>query len=112
MDYFNYSRREASEVYVGGTPMGGTNPIRVQSMTNTPTTDTEACVEQAIRIIEAGGEYVRLTTQGTREAENLKNINIGLRSKGYGTPLIRRGTHQPGQLYRCRTYLQEAGVYG
>ena len=51
MDYFNYSRREASEVYVGGTPMGGTNPIRVQSMTNTPTTDTEACVEQAIRIM-------------------------------------------------------------
>ncbi|OUN82529.1 4-hydroxy-3-methylbut-2-en-1-yl diphosphate synthase [Bacteroides sp. An51A] len=88
MDYFNYSRRQASEVYVGGTPMGGTNPIRVQSMTNTPTTDTEACVAQAIRIIEAGGEYVRLTTQGTREAENLKNINIGLRSKGYGTPLI------------------------
>ncbi|MBM6946511.1 MULTISPECIES: 4-hydroxy-3-methylbut-2-en-1-yl diphosphate synthase [Bacteroides] len=88
MDYFNYSRREASEVYVGSTPMGGTNPIRVQSMTNTPTTDTEACVAQAIRIIEAGGEYVRLTTQGTREAENLKNINIGLRSKGYGTPLI------------------------
>ena len=42
MDYFNYSRRQASEVYVGGTPMGGTNPIRVQSMTNTPTTDTEA----------------------------------------------------------------------
>ena len=88
MDYFNYSRRQASEVYVGGTPMGGTNPIRVQSMTNTPTTDTEACVEQAIRIIEAGGEYVRLTTQGTREAENLKNINIGLRSRGYDTPLI------------------------
>ena len=88
MDYFNYSRREASEVYVGGTPMGGTNPIRVQSMTNTPTTDTEACVAQAIRIIEAGGEYVRLTTQGTREAENLKNINIGLRSRGYDTPLI------------------------
>ena len=88
MDYFNYSRREASEVYVGGVPMGGTNPIRVQSMTNTPTTDTEACVAQAIRIIEAGGEYVRLTTQGTREAENLKNINIGLRSKGYDTPLI------------------------
>lgn len=68
--------------------MGGTNPIRVQSMTNTPTTDTEACVAQAIRIIEAGGEYVRLTTQGTREAENLKNINIGLRSRGYDTPLI------------------------
>ena len=88
MDYFNYSCREANEVYVGATPMGGTNPIRIQSMTNTVTMDTEACVEQAKRIIEAGGEYVRLTTQGVREAENLKNINIGLRSQGYNTPLI------------------------
>jgi (E)-4-hydroxy-3-methylbut-2-enyl-diphosphate synthase len=79
MDYFNYSRREANEVYVGATPMGGTNPIRIQSMTNTVTMDTEACVEQAKRIIEAGGEYVRLTTQGVREAENLKNINIDCR---------------------------------
>ena len=88
MNYFNYSRREATEVYVGTTPMGGTNPIRIQSMTNTPTVDTDACVAQAIRIIDAGGEYVRLTTQGVREAENLKNINIGLRSQGYNTPLI------------------------
>ena len=88
MDYFNYSRRKANEVYVGATPMGGTNPIRIQSMTNTVTMDTEACVEQAKRIIDAGGEYVRLTTQGVREAENLKNINIGLRSQGYNTPLV------------------------
>lgn len=88
MNYFNYSRRKATEVYVGATPMGGTNPIRIQSMTNTPTTDTDACVAQAIRIIKAGGEYVRLTTQGVREAENLKNINAGLRSQGYDTPLI------------------------
>ena len=88
MDCFNYSRRQANEVYVGATPMGGANPIRLQSMTNTSTMDTEACVEQAKRIIEAGGEYVRLTTQGVREAENLKNINIALRSQGYGTPLV------------------------
>ena len=88
MDYFNYSRRQANEVYIGATPMGGANPIRVQSMTNTPTMDTEACVEQAERIIEAGGEYVRLTTQGVREAENLRNINIGLRSRGYTAPLV------------------------
>lgn len=72
MNYFNYSRRQANEVYVGATPMGGAYPIRIQSMTNTVTMDTEACVEQAKRIIEAGGEYVRLTTQGVREAENLK----------------------------------------
>ncbi|MBE6275327.1 MAG: 4-hydroxy-3-methylbut-2-en-1-yl diphosphate synthase [Bacteroides sp.] len=88
MDLFNYSRRQANEVNIGATPMGGTNPIRIQSMTNTVTMDTEACVEQAKRIIEAGGEYVRLTTQGVREAVNLMNINIGLRSQGYDTPLV------------------------
>lgn len=88
MDYFNYSRRQADEVYVGATPMGGANPIRIQSMTNTVTMDTEACIEQAKRIIDAGGEYVRLTTQGVREAENMRNINIGLRSQGYNTPLV------------------------
>ena len=68
--------------------MGGANPIRLQSMTNTSTMDTDGCVEQAKRIIAAGGEYVRLTTQGVREAENMRNINIGLRSQGYDTPLI------------------------
>ena len=57
--------------------------------------DTEACVEQAKRIIDAGGEYVRLTTQGVREAENLKNINIGVRSQGYDAPLRRPGTYFP-----------------
>ena len=88
MDLFNYARREATEVNIGATPLGGANPIRIQSMTNTVTMDTEACIEQAKRIIEAGGEYVRLTTQGVREAENLKNINIGLRSQGINTPLV------------------------
>ena len=86
--FFNYSRRQTHEVQVGGTPLGGDNPIRVQSMTTTPTTDTEACVEQAKRIIKAGGEYVRLTTQGVREAENLRNINARLREDGYMTPLV------------------------
>ena len=88
MDYFNYSRRQSNEVYVGATPMGGANPIRIQSMTNTVTMDTEACIEQAKRIIDAGVEYVRLTTQGVREAENLKNINAGLREQGYMAPLV------------------------
>ena len=87
-DLFNYRRRQTVEVQVGGTPLGGDNPIRVQSMTTTPTTDTEACVAQAERIIKAGGEYVRLTTQGVREAENLKNINARLREDGYMTPLV------------------------
>lgn len=88
MDIFNYTRRESSVVNVGATPLGGDNPVRIQSMTTTSTDDTEGSVEQAIRIIEAGGEYVRLTTQGVREAESLKNINAGLRSRGYNTPLV------------------------
>ena len=88
MDIFNYRRRNTHEVMIGGTPLGGNNPVRVQSMTTTPTTDTEASVAQAERIIKAGGEYVRLTTQGVREAENLKNINARLRADGYMTPLV------------------------
>ena len=87
MNFFNYQRRKSSEVQIGGTPLGADNPIRVQSMTTTATTDTEGSVAQARRIIEAGGEYVRLTTQGVREAENLREINIGLRSQGINTPL-------------------------
>lgn len=88
MDLFNYSRRETSEVNIGAVPLGGPHPIRIQSMTNTSTQDTEACVAQAKRIVDAGGEYVRLTTQGVKEAENLMNINIGLRSDGYMVPLV------------------------
>ena len=68
--------------------IGGDAPIRIQSMTTTNTNDTEACVEQAEKIIKAGGELVRLTTQGRREAENLKNINAQLRADGFNTPLV------------------------
>ena len=88
IDLFNYRRREASPVQVGDIQLGGDAPIRVQSMTTTNTNDTEACVAQAERIIKAGGELVRLTTQGRREAENLQNINAQLRADGYTTPLV------------------------
>lgn len=88
MDLFDYQRRETCEVQIGDTPLGGKNPIRVQSMTNTVTMDTEACVAQTLRIAQAGGEYVRLTTQGVREAENLKNINAGVRAAGCNVPLV------------------------
>ena len=88
MDLFNYTRRETSAVNIGATPLGGNNPIRLQSMTNTPTQDTEACVAQAKRIVDAGGEYVRLTAQGVKEAENLRNINAALRQDGYDVPLV------------------------
>lgn len=88
MDLFNYTRRKSSVVNIGATPVGGSFPIRIQSMTNVSTLDTKGCIAQAKRIVDAGGEYVRLTTQGIREAENLKNINAGLRSEGYTVPLV------------------------
>jgi len=74
MSRYNYSRRHSSEVKVAGLGIGGDNPIRVQSMNNISTLDTEGSARQAIRIAEAGGELVRLTTQGSREAANMENI--------------------------------------
>ena len=110
MDLFNYSRRESTEVNIGATPMGGANPIRIQSMTNTVTLDTEACVEQAKRIIDAGGEYVRLTTQGVREAENMKHINIGLRSQGYNTPLVADVHFNPNVADVAAQYVEKVRI--
>ena len=88
MDYFNYSRRQSSVVHIGNTPLGGENPIRIQSMANVSTMDTEAAVRQAIRMIEAGAEYVRFTAQGEREARNLGEIRKELKAQGYDTPLV------------------------
>lgn len=88
VDYFNYNRRKSSEVNIGSLPMGGTRPIRIQSMANVSTMDTQAAVEQAVRMIEAGAEYIRFTAQGEREALNLGNIRRELIEAGYTTPLV------------------------
>ena len=81
-------RRPTHEVKIGKLRIGGQNKVAVQSMTTCSTMDTEGCIEQCIRIIDAGADLVRLTTQGTREAENLRNIKAGLIARGYGdTPL-------------------------
>ena len=77
------NRRKTHEVRIGQLRIGGQNPVAVQSMTTCSTMDTEGCIQQAIRIIQAGGQLVRLTTQGTREAENLRNIRQGLDQRGY-----------------------------
>lgn len=74
-------------IHIGSLSMGGDLPVRVQSMTNTDTLDTAASVSQCIRIIEAGGELVRLTAQGVREAENLAAVKSGLRAAGFETPV-------------------------
>ena len=81
-------RRKTSITRVGNILIGGENPIRIQSMATTDTNDTVASVAQAKHIIDAGGELVRFTTQGTREAENMKNISAQLKADGYSQPLV------------------------
>lgn len=83
-----YSRYKTRVVNIGDVPLGGDNPIRVQSMTTTDTMDTIATVEQSIRMIDAGCEYVRITAPSITEAQNLEKIKKELRARGYNTPII------------------------
>nr|WP_155174357.1 (E)-4-hydroxy-3-methylbut-2-enyl-diphosphate synthase [Fulvivirga kasyanovii] len=84
----SYSRRKTRVVNIGGVPMGGDYPIRVQSMTTVDTMDTMGSVEQVIRMVDAGCEYVRITAPSIKEAQNLEEIKKELRKRGYTVPLI------------------------
>lgn len=88
MSRYNYKRRLARTVNVGGTGIGGENPIRLQSMTNTDTLDAGASAAQALRIAEAGGEIVRLTTQGQKQAAALAEVRRILDAEGCHVPLV------------------------
>lgn len=88
MNDFNYRRRHSSTVRIGNVPLGGDNPIRIQSMTSTSTLDTDASVAQCRRIFDAGADYVRLTAQGVREAHNIGEIRAALHAAGYTKPLV------------------------
>jgi (E)-4-hydroxy-3-methylbut-2-enyl-diphosphate synthase len=83
-----YSRYTTREVFIGDIPLGSKNPIRIQSMTTTDTMNTIATVEQTIRMVDAGCEYVRITAPSLNEAKNLENIKNELRKQGYKVPLI------------------------
>ena len=87
-DPCTYERRPAIEVTIGNLKLGGTHPVRLQSMANTDTNDTEGSVAQAERIIKAGADLLRYTTQGRREAANMANIAEGIHHLGYTTPLV------------------------
>ena len=88
IDLTQYRRRATHEVRIGACTIGGTHPVAVQSMTNTDTRDTAACVAQIERIARAGAPIVRLTAQGVREAENLRDITERLRADGNTTALV------------------------
>lgn len=87
-NHFSYKRILSREVMIGDVPVGGNNPIRIQSMTTTDTMDTMATVEQSIRMVEAGCEYVRITAPSKKEAYNLAEIKKELRARGYNVPLV------------------------
>lgn len=110
MDFFNYRRRKSSETKIGNTPLGGNNPIRIQSMTNTNTNDTAASAEQTVQIIKAGADYVRLTAQGVREADNLKNIKEEVRKQGYDTPLVADIHFNPRAAEAAAKYVEKVRI--
>ncbi len=87
-DLTKYQRQITTQVQIGELQLGSSKPIRIQSMTDTDTSNTEACVEQIIRIVKEGGDLVRLTVRSKGDAENLKNIKEGLLARGYNTPLV------------------------
>lgn len=105
-----FKRRVSIEVMVGNTPLGGNNPIRVQTMTTTDTNNTAATVEQCIRAIEAGAELVRITTQGTREAANLQNIKQELMAKGYNTPIVADVHFNPAAALEAAKHVEKVRI--
>ncbi|MEI8272604.1 MAG: (E)-4-hydroxy-3-methylbut-2-enyl-diphosphate synthase [Paludibacter sp.] len=88
LNQFNYNRRISDTIHIGKLLLGGNQPVRVQSMANTDTNDIENSVSQCLRIVEAGGDIVRFTTQGIREAESIGKIHAALREKGCEVPLV------------------------
>lgn len=110
MSLYNYKRRKSCVAKVGNTEIGGENPIRLQSMNNTSTLDTAGSVAQALRIVEAGGEIVRLTTQGVREAENMAEIRKGLDDAGCHVPLVADVHFNPNAAFKAATTCEKVRI--
>ena len=105
-----YKRRKTVEVSIGNIPMGGANPIRVQSMTTCDTMDTTCTVKQVIRMVEAGCEYVRITAPGIREAENLKTIKQELLAKGIRVPLVADIHYTPNAAIEAAKHVEKVRI--
>jgi (E)-4-hydroxy-3-methylbut-2-enyl-diphosphate synthase len=108
--YFQYNRLKTDPVKVGSVIIGGDNPVRIQSMTTTNTLDTEATVDQAVRIAEAGGELVRITTQGRREAKNLEFIKKRLEEKNCNVPLVADVHFNPAAAEIAATLIEKVRI--
>lgn len=110
MNRYNYRRRHTVAAHAGNIGIGGDNPVRLQSMTNTVTTDTEASARQAVAIAAAGGELVRLTTQGEREAANMENIRRRVRELGVDVPLVADVHFNPKAAYRAASACEKVRI--
>lgn len=110
MNLEQYSRRHTCEVHIGEVTIGGNHPVAVQSMTNTDTNDTEASVGQIERIDRVGGKIVRLTAQGRREAENLKNIVSRVRADGFHTAIVADIHFQPEVAAVAARYVDKVRI--
>lgn len=110
MGRYDYSRRPTVEVRVGNTPLGGSNPIRIQSMANTSTMDTPGSVAQTRRMVDAGAEYVRFTAQGEREAANLAEIKAKLREQGITVPLVADIHFNPRAAFEAARHVEKVRI--
>jgi (E)-4-hydroxy-3-methylbut-2-enyl-diphosphate synthase len=107
---FEYRRERTIEVNIGGTPLGGSNPIRLQSMTDTDTADIDATVDQFFRIVKAGADYVRIAVKSTKDAEFLKQIKAKIRATGNMTPLVADVHFSPKVAELAATYVSKVRI--
>ena len=107
---FSYNRWKTREVTIGELKLGGNNPIRLQSMSSCRPMDTEANVEQAARIIDAGGELVRFTAPGVKDAANLELISKGIRNKAYNTPLVADIHYKPDAALVAADFVEKVRI--
>ncbi len=105
-----YNTYRSSEIYIGNLALGGDNPVRIQSMTNTDTNDIDASVSQCKRMIDAGAEMVRLTTQGNREAESLGKVKEELLRAGYSVPVIADVHFNPAVAEKTATLVDKVRI--
>lgn len=109
-DLYSYARRLSREVTIGGVGFGGSNPIRVQSMITSDTMDTEACVAQTLRLVEAGCEMVRITAPTVKDAANLRNIRASLEAAGCGIPLVADIHFKPEAAMEAAKWIEKVRI--
>ena len=98
------------EIRIGHLSLGGLQPVRLQSMTNTPTRDTDVTVQQVEKLVKSGCDLVRITVSSMQEAENIKNIQQALLKKGIDVPLIADVHFQPKVAEHVARFVEKVRI--